>query len=317
MENIGKRLKEKRLELGLTVEDISSKTRLTQKHIKALEEGNLKFFHDDLSYLRFFVKSYCEAVDIDFEDIKDELRESVNDYTQTISLSTIHDHEVIEKSVANSEKLTKVQSDDARKTHVRKHAHSHINAKNIKKVDFSLVSLVAVVSVVAIVIVFGLVMYFKSVENTDTNKTDKQPIANEQNKNGNNSYPTTDEEDNKKDNEETKEMSVTKNDVTHYTIDNTKDGDDLKFEVYFGGSNSGFSMTVDGVVLSEPAARVYNYQTTATGTIKAKKGSKVQIYIGWVYDTSIKINGKNVKIDDTIVRSAQQATLEFTITGEE
>ncbi|MEG0736701.1 MAG: helix-turn-helix domain-containing protein, partial [Longicatena sp.] len=74
-------------------------------------------------------------------------------------------------------------------------------------------------------------------------KTDKQPIANEQNKNGDNKYPTSDEEDKKKDNtEETKEMSVTKNDVTHYTIDNTKDGDDLKFEVYFGGSNSGFSM---------------------------------------------------------------------------
>ncbi|MEG0736548.1 MAG: helix-turn-helix domain-containing protein, partial [Longicatena sp.] len=64
-------------------------------------------------------------------------------------------------------------------------------------------------------------------------------------------------------------------------------------------------------------ARVYNCQTTATGNIKAKKGSKVQIYIGWVYDTSIKINGKNVKVDDTIVRSGQQATLEFTITGEE
>ncbi|MEG0736700.1 MAG: helix-turn-helix domain-containing protein, partial [Longicatena sp.] len=163
MENIGKRLKEKRLELGLTVEDVSSKTRLTQKHIKALEEGNLKFFHDDLSYLRFFVKSYCEAVDIDFEDIKDELRESVNDYTQTISLSTQHDHEEIEKSIANSEKLSKVQSDDAKKAHVRKHAHPHINAKKIKKVDFSLVSLVAVVSVVAIVIIFGFVMYFKSV----------------------------------------------------------------------------------------------------------------------------------------------------------
>ncbi len=61
MEEIGKLLKEKRLELGLTIEEVSEKTRLTQKHIKALEEGDISFFHDDLSYLRFFVKSYCEV----------------------------------------------------------------------------------------------------------------------------------------------------------------------------------------------------------------------------------------------------------------
>ena len=36
MENIGKMLKEKRLELGLSVDDISEKTRLTPKHVKAL-----------------------------------------------------------------------------------------------------------------------------------------------------------------------------------------------------------------------------------------------------------------------------------------
>ena len=38
MEKIGNMLKEKRIELGMSVEDISEKTRLTTKHIKALEE---------------------------------------------------------------------------------------------------------------------------------------------------------------------------------------------------------------------------------------------------------------------------------------
>lgn len=44
MEEIGRLLKEKRLELGLTIEEVSDQTRLTQKHIKALEEGNISFF---------------------------------------------------------------------------------------------------------------------------------------------------------------------------------------------------------------------------------------------------------------------------------
>lgn len=44
MEKIGNMLKEKRIELGMSVEDISEKTRLTTKHIKALEEGDISFF---------------------------------------------------------------------------------------------------------------------------------------------------------------------------------------------------------------------------------------------------------------------------------
>lgn len=310
MKNIGNLLKEKRLELGLTVEDVSTQTRLTQKHIKALEEGNLEFFHDDLSYLRFFVKSYCEVLDIDFENVKDELRESVNDYTQTLTMSTQMMHEEMEKNIAKSEKLSKVKSDVGKSSNVRK---THKSGNRIKKMDISLISFIAIVGVVAIVIIFGLVMYLKSGNNTDNKKVEDQPIVNKGNKD--NTYPTNEEENKNKD-EEKKELAITKNDVTHYTIDNTKDGDDLKFEIYFGGSNSGFSFSVDNVVLADPPSKIYNYQTTATANIKSKKDSKIVIYIGWMYDTSIKINGKNVKIDDSVIRSNGSVNLEFVITGE-
>ena len=57
MEKIGNMLKEKRIELGMSVEDISEKTRLTTKHIKALEEGDISFFHEDLLFTLF-----CEIV---------------------------------------------------------------------------------------------------------------------------------------------------------------------------------------------------------------------------------------------------------------
>lgn len=104
MEEIGRLLKEKRLELGLTIEEVSDQTRLTQKHIKALEEGDISFFHDDLSYLRFFVKSYCDVLGIDFDDIKDELRKDVNDYTMTFTTSTQLNHEEIEKKCSEVRK---------------------------------------------------------------------------------------------------------------------------------------------------------------------------------------------------------------------
>lgn len=53
MEDFSKLLKEKREQAGLSIDDVCEKTRLTQKHIKALEDGNMEFFRDDLSYMRF------------------------------------------------------------------------------------------------------------------------------------------------------------------------------------------------------------------------------------------------------------------------
>ena len=60
------------------------------------------------------MKSYCDAVGIDFEDMKDELRESIDDYTMTSVQSAQLSHEEIEHNIAKSEKLTKVQTADVK-----------------------------------------------------------------------------------------------------------------------------------------------------------------------------------------------------------
>ena len=161
MEKIGNMLKEKRIELGMSVEDISEKTRLTTKHIKALEEGDISFFHEDLSYLRFFVKSYCDAVGIDFEDMKDELRESIDDYTMTSVQSAQLSHEEIEHNIAKSEKLTKVQTADVKMPRQKRRR---------AKPDVSLISLVAIIGVVVIVLMFAFVISCRQIVARITNR---------------------------------------------------------------------------------------------------------------------------------------------------
>ena len=316
MEKISKMLKEKRLELGLTVEDISEQTRLTQKHIKALEEGNLDFFQDDLTYLRFFVKSYCEAVGIDFEEIKDELRESVNDYTQTITMSAIQEHEDIERNIANSDKLSKVQRVDEKPAKVRKRPKDPKRKPSLKKVDFSLVSLIAVVSVVVIVLACALVIFMKSMNNhTDTAKNKDQPIADKQGNKGDNEYPTTSSK--KKEETKKKDIEVTKTGTTQYTIDNVSDGDELTFEISLNNTNTSLTFMVNGETMSDPAPQLYNFNSVAKAKIKAKKNMKIVIYYGMAYDQTMKINGKTVRIDDSILGSQNSANLEFTVMGDE
>lgn len=312
MENIGNKLKEKRIERGLTIEEVSKKTRLTQKHIKALEDGNIEFFHDDLSYLRFFVKSYCEILDVDFEEVKDELRMNVKDYTTSFTNSLHLEHEEIEKHVANANK-DKLSSINKVNKNVR-------TRKKRRKPDVSLLSLIAIVVVVVMVIILTFVVYLRS--NTSKKPpiaNDNQPIANVQENPIGIANPA-EEEKKKKEEEaakeaEKKELEVVKNGEKSYTIENVKNGDELLFEVYFAGSNSGFSASVDGKVLGEPKAEVYKYLTTAKGSIKVNKGSKIQIYIGYLLKTEIKVNGKAVKIDDAVVNSGKAHTLEFTVAG--
>ena len=92
MDKIGSLLKQKRLEKGLTIEAVSEKTRLTIKHLKAIEEGDISYFRDDLSYLRFFLKAYCNALDLDFDEIKVELQDSIEDYTTSFTKEALKEH---------------------------------------------------------------------------------------------------------------------------------------------------------------------------------------------------------------------------------
>ena len=67
MAKFNEALKAKREELGLSVADISERTRLTERYIHALEERDIQAFADDLSYLRYFVRSYCDVVGLPYD----------------------------------------------------------------------------------------------------------------------------------------------------------------------------------------------------------------------------------------------------------
>lgn len=83
IKNIGQKLKDRRVELGFSLEDIHKKTKLSLVHLQAIENGNMDYFRHDISYLKFFLQYYCQAVYMDFDDIKDDYEAVLNDYTQT------------------------------------------------------------------------------------------------------------------------------------------------------------------------------------------------------------------------------------------
>lgn len=276
MQKIGKMLKEKRIEQGLSVDDVSEKTRLTVKHVKALENGDLSFFHEDLSYLRYFVKSYCEVVGVDFEDIKEELRTSIDDYTMTFVENEALSHKEIEKNIANSEKLSKVDT-----------ANMKVKKRHNKKPDVSLISLIAIVIVVIIVVVFSLFMFFS--KGKETAKPQSIPTAPE-----NNTTTETVKPDKEVVN---KELEIVNDELKKYTLNNVDTSKKLKIETTFNLTNSGYSVTIDGKDIKNN--QIYNCGETAKTEIDVKKGTNISVYIGCMANVEIKINGKTVKTDES------------------
>lgn len=71
-------LKQRRLDLNLSIQDVAIQTRLRPEYVRAIEENNLDIFSDDFSYVRYFVHGYCDAIGVNWNMIKDEVDANIS-----------------------------------------------------------------------------------------------------------------------------------------------------------------------------------------------------------------------------------------------
>lgn len=75
-------LKQRRLDLNLSVQDISIHTHLAPEYIRAIEDHNLDVFSDDFSFVRYFVHSYCDAIGVNWEAVVREVDADITAYAR-------------------------------------------------------------------------------------------------------------------------------------------------------------------------------------------------------------------------------------------
>lgn len=76
MTELGKRLREARLERGLTIEDLQEKTKIQKRYLLGIEEGNYSMMPGPF-YVRAFIKQYCEAVGLNPEEIFEQYKSDI------------------------------------------------------------------------------------------------------------------------------------------------------------------------------------------------------------------------------------------------
>lgn len=105
-------LKKRRLDLGLSIQDVSAQTRLAPEYIKAIEENDLDVFSDDLSFVRYFIQSYCQALGVNWEALRPEVEGSIKYYAhlRNMALTQAQKRMVEQMPAATNESRLRRQS---------------------------------------------------------------------------------------------------------------------------------------------------------------------------------------------------------------
>ncbi|AYA75485.1 helix-turn-helix domain-containing protein [Bacillus sp. Y1] len=76
MTELSNKLKEARLSLGLSLDDLQTTTKIQKRYLQALEEGNYSIIPGPF-YVRAFIKQYAEAVQLDPEELFAEYKSDI------------------------------------------------------------------------------------------------------------------------------------------------------------------------------------------------------------------------------------------------
>lgn len=76
MTELGKRLREARLEKGMSIEDLQEITKIQKRYLLGIEEGNYSMMPGPF-YVRAFIKQYAEAVGLNPEEIFEQYKSDI------------------------------------------------------------------------------------------------------------------------------------------------------------------------------------------------------------------------------------------------
>ena len=88
MKNIGLKLKDKREENGLSIEEVAEDLKMRPSQISSIEEGKTEDFKD-VFYLKYFIRDDAKYLGLDSERILDEFNEYLFDMTSKIPIELI------------------------------------------------------------------------------------------------------------------------------------------------------------------------------------------------------------------------------------
>jgi hypothetical protein len=297
MIKIGQVLKTRREELGYTLQDMSVKTKVPQAKLKAIEEGNLAYFKDELTYVKFYVRYYFNALHLNYDDYKNLLSESLEDYTQTDSLKKIEEINEANQRVKNRASVIAEGSKKSSKTSSRR-------VKQKADVGFITMFVISILVVLALIYVFvtSIIPLLNVSPDQDELIVLPDPIVH-------------DNEPDIPDTPEVKVLTVTSVDATHFVINGYEDTQEITLIISQPYTSSWLGSKIDGVKITNPQTGFYPKKAVYTLIIpQVHDDMEVEVVIGFVYRQNITLNGIPIPIDASI-KHGSKTYFYFTFKG--
>lgn len=117
MKNIGTKLKDKREENGLSVEEVAEDLKMRPSQIISIEDGRSEDFKD-VFYLKYFIRDYAKYLGLDSEKLLDEFNEYLFDMTSKIPVDLIEQAKKEKKN--NKEFSSPYTKEDNKKVRIPK-----------------------------------------------------------------------------------------------------------------------------------------------------------------------------------------------------
>lgn len=288
MQKLGQIIKERREELGYTLKAISEKTRVPINKLEAIENGNLKFFENDMSYVKFYVRYYCNALHLNFDDYKDELESSLDEFSNTTKMIKQVEFEEI-----NSRLTQRTQTSTSKK----------------KKFDFSFVSFISIV--VVLVVGIAIVFFFMILPNLNKSS---DPLITDDQREVPSEIVTPDEPVDETPVVTNQAITVTKVGISDYQITNFTDQQEIQFVIEFK-YNSYASVQIDGVYSLNPSSQLFNAGTILDMKLNAKADEVIDFYVGYMAGSVIKLDGQVIELDPSVANKEGKVSFSFTFKG--
>ena len=301
MKNVGSRLKEQREEVGFTLEEMSAKTKITVPQLRALEEGDLNYFKEDISYVPYFVRFYAQSLYLDYDTLRADVELAIKDLHHTQKLNIIKQNKQTEENV--KKRVSNQKSD---------YFSGVLRPAGKRKVDYSLLSLLVFVILLLITLLVVFFVYvLPMINDSSLQNQDNKIVGLPENPNDVEQKPNEDDTDIPF----ISNAVVTQINSVNYDITGYAENEEILFSVTFA-RDVWMKVYIDGVATDNPLSKTYKKDEVMELRLLAKDDTNVMLHFGNLKDNVLRINNEQVVWDTSIANWLRGIRINFRFKGE-
>lgn len=296
MDEVGKKLREARIDKGYTIDDLQQITKIQKRYLIAIEEGNFDALPGDF-YVRAFIKQYAETVGLDGQKLLDQYSDELPQSASTTAAA---------------------EEEEQQPTDKRREARPLLGASTVTARAKNYLPQIIIVAVVTIIIIILSYFTWRGTQGNkraipSTEATSSEVAKSSSKETSSSAKSSSAKSSSKKKESSKKELKITAAGVSgsqmNYTVTDLPDS----------GNKITVAASTQAVWLAVSFGNVQSWQGTlqagADHTVEVPSGTQsIQIRTGNATYTTAKLNDQTIDMNQAGVTSIVR-TANLTISG--